>query len=64
MNNYRLSTYSVVIVNLNENELNILINAAPTIEHLHDGYQRDIITKKIVHRRSSSCIYELIKPSG
>ena len=64
MNNYRLSTYSGVIVNLNENELNILINAAPTIEHLHDGRQRDILTKKIVHRRSSSCIYEIIKPSG
>ena len=64
MNNYRLSTYSSGVVNLNENELNILINAAPTIEHLSDGRQRDIMTKKVVHRRSSSCIYEVIKPTG
>ena len=64
MNNFRLSTYSGVVVNLSENELDILINAAPTIEHLSDGRQRDIITKKVIHRRSSSCIYEIIKPTG
>ena len=46
MNNYRLSTYSSGVVKLSENELNSLINAAPTIEHLSDGRQRDIMTKK------------------
>lgn len=64
MNSYRLSTYPEVVADLSENERNLLINAAPTIEHLSDGRQRDIVTKKVVHRRSSSCIYEIIKPTG
>lgn len=64
MNNFKLSTYSGIVENLSENELNTLINAAPTVEHLSDGRQRDIITKKVIHRRSSSCIYEIIKPTG
>lgn len=46
MNNYRLYKYSYGVVKLSENELNSLINAVPTIEHLSDGRQRDIMTKK------------------
>ena len=41
-----------------------MLNAKPTIEHLKDGRQIDLITKKVVRSRSSSCIYEIIKPSG
>jgi hypothetical protein len=41
----------------------MLINAAPTIEHLKDGRQRNINTKKIIHQHVS-CIYEIYKPNG
>jgi hypothetical protein len=60
MNNYRLSTYHY----LSKDEKYMLINTQPTIEHLKDGRQIDIITKEVLRRRSSSCIYEIIKPSG
>ena len=36
----------------------------PTIEYLNDGRQRYIETKKVMHNRSSSCVYEIIKPAG
>lgn len=36
----------------------------PTIEYLNDGRQRYIETKKVMHNRSSSCVYEIIKPTG
>ena len=64
MNNYRLSTFLGSVEYLNKNERDLLINAKPTIEHLKDGRQRYILTKKVVHRRSSSCVYEIIKPTG
>jgi hypothetical protein len=64
MNNFRLSTYSGSVESLSKDERDLLINARPTIEHLNDGRQRDIVTKKVVHRRSSSCVYEIIKPTG
>jgi hypothetical protein len=41
-----------------------IINAKATIEHLSDGRQIDIETKKLIHNRSSSSIYEIIKSSG
>lgn len=31
--------------------MDMLINARPTIEHLKDGRQRDLLTNKVVHRR-------------
>jgi len=64
MNNYRLSTYQGTINYLSKDEKYMLINTQPTIEHLKDGRQIDIITKEVLRRRSSSCIYEIIKPSG
>lgn len=63
-NNFRLSTYLGSVESLSKDERDLLINARPTIEHLNDGRQRDIVTKKVVHRRSSSCVYEIIKPTG
>jgi hypothetical protein len=64
MNNYRLSTYRRSVEYLSKDERDLLINAMPTIEHLNDGRQRYIETKKVVHNRSSSCVYEIIKPTG
>lgn len=64
MNNYRLSTYSGLVESFSEDARYLLINATPCIEHLSDGRQRDIVTKKVIHRRSSSCVYEIIQPSG
>lgn len=64
MNNYRLFTYSGLVESFSEDERYLLINATPCIEHLSDGRERDIVTKKVIHRRSSSCIYEIIQPSG
>jgi hypothetical protein len=64
MNNYRLSSYQGKVDLLNLVEKNLIINAKPTIGHLSDGRQIDLETKKIIHRRSSSCIYEIIKPTN
>ena len=64
MNNYRLSTFQGTVNYLSKDEMDKLINGKPTIEHLNDGRQIDLITKKVIRRRSSSCIYEIIKPSG
>jgi len=63
MNNYRLSTFQGTVNYLSKDEMDKLINGKPTIEHLNDGRQIDLITKKVIRRRSSSCIYEIIKPS-
>ena len=64
MNNYRLSTNFKAIESLSTSERNEIIKAKATIEHLSDGREIEIGTKKLIHRRSSSCIYEIIKPSG
>jgi hypothetical protein len=64
MNNFRLSTYSGSVESLSEEEKYLLINAKPSIEHLKDGRQRDVNTKKIIRNRSSSSVYEIIQPSG
>lgn len=63
MNNHRLSTYQGTVNCLSKDEKYMLINTQPTIEHLKDGRQIDIITKEVLRRRSSS-LYEIIKPSG
>ena len=60
MNNFRLSTYNGVVQYLNQEELNKLITAVPTIERLIDGRVRDKITKKILTRQVS-CVYEILK---
>lgn len=67
MNNYRLSTYKGKVVAprlLNLNEKKLIINAKPTIGHLSDGRQIDLETKKIIHRRSGSCVYEIVKSTN
>ena len=64
MNNFRLSTYLGSVEYLRKYERDMIINAIPSIEHLRDGRQVHIATKKVVHNRSSSCIYEIVKPTG
>jgi len=53
MNNYRLSSNSEAekIPSLSKEILDRIINAKPTIIHLGDGRQLDIITRKQVNRR-------------
>lgn len=53
MNNYRLSTNSdpKKVPEFSNEDLDTIINAKPTIEHLSDGRQVDIITRKEVNRR-------------
>ena len=63
MNNNRLSTNSKSVVELSPSERDTLISVLPSIEHLRDGRQRDIITKKIIHQHTS-CVYEIIQPNG
>lgn len=66
MNNNRLSTNRLpgTVEHLSTSERDEIIKAKATIEHLSDGRQIEIGTKKLIHRRSSSCIYEITKPSG
>lgn len=64
MNNYRLSTYLGKKVSISSFEINEIINAKATIEYLYDGLQLDLDTKKLIHNRSNSSIYEIIKLSG
>lgn len=64
MNNYRLSTNLRTVEPLSTSERDEIINAKATIEHLNDGRQIEIGTKKLIHRRSSSSIYEITKSSG
>lgn len=48
MNNFRLSSYSGSLESLSQDERDLLINARPTIEHLNDGCQIDIVTKVVL----------------
>jgi len=64
MNNYRLSTFVGKIESISLSEINELINAKATIEYLDDGLQLDIETKKLIHNRSNSSIYEILNSSG
>lgn len=66
MNNYRLSSQeeSARSISLPEEELNRLINVKPTILHLADGRQLDILTRKDVNKHGPTCIYEIILKSG
>jgi len=64
MNNYRLSTFLGKVESISISEINEIINAKATVEHLEDGLQIDIETKKLINNRSNSSIYEIIKSSG
>lgn len=61
MNNFRLSSNEIGYIS--EAEKDFLINAKPSIEHLNDGRELNISSQKIIHRRSSSCVYEVIDKS-
>ena len=63
MNNFRLSTNSdkEKLDSLSGQDLDKLINAKPTIRHLKDGRQLDIVTGKPVNRRWTNCVFEIIK---
>jgi len=66
MNNFRLSTNSDLakVPSLSKESLDKIIKAKPTIRHLDDGRQLDIVTGKAVNIRWTNCIYEIIKDSG
>lgn len=66
MNNYRLSTNTdpKKVLEFSNKDLDILINAKPTLEHLSDGRQVDIITRKEVNRRWTNCVYEIVNDTG
>lgn len=63
MNNYRLSTNCGKVEYLSKLEMDTLLNISPSIEHLSDGRQRDVITGKIVHQHTS-CVYEIVNKSS
>ena len=68
MNNYRLSTNVYTegekLLSLPSKELAKLVSAKPTVRHLKDGRQFDIITGKAVNRRWTNCVFEVIKDTG
>ena len=66
MNNYRLSTKSDLkkVNGLPEEILDIIIKAKPTIRHIDDGRQLDVVTGKALNIRWTNCIYEITKDSG
>lgn len=66
MNNYRLSTNSdsKKVLDFSNKDLDTIINAEPTIIHLSDGRQVDIVSRKEVNRRWTNCIYEIINKTG
>jgi len=66
MNKYRLTTNtdSNKTIGLSNESLDTIIKAKPTIRHLEDGRQLDLVTGKPVNRRWTNCIYEIVKDSG
>ena len=63
MNNFRLSTYKGVVKSLSQEEIEKLLSAAPTIEHLLDGRVIDRTTKKVLPKQNS-CVYEICEEDG
>jgi hypothetical protein len=63
MNNFRLSSSKEETEILTNEEMSLLKNSTPLIEHLVDGRVRDINSKVIIHQ-SCSCIYIIITPVG
>lgn len=67
MNNYRLSTNlepEKVPCGLSIEDIDIILKARPTIIHLKDGRQLDIITNKEVNSSWTNCIYEIMDNKG
>ena len=63
MNNSRLSNYKGEKVSISQADLHDILASEETIQHLSDGRELDINTKKLIHRRSSSSVFEIFKPS-
>lgn len=63
MNNFRLSTKKEIVQYLNNEEMDLLLNASPRIERLFDGRVIDSATKKILPKLNS-CVYEIIVDNG
>jgi len=63
MNNFRLSSSKEETEILTNEEMSLLKNSTPLIEHLVDGRVRDINSKVIIHQ-SCSCIYIITTPVG
>jgi len=63
MNNFRLSTNKEIVQFLDNEEMDLLLNASPTIEQLFDGRVVDSVTKKILPKLNS-CVYEIIGENG
>lgn len=59
MNNSRLSTNKEQVEVLHNEEMDLLLNASPTIVRLLDGRVIDISTEKILPKLTS-CVYEII----
>lgn len=64
MNDFRLSTFKGEKVIMSSTDFNDLLTSEKTIQHLSDGRELDIKTQKLIHRRSSSSIYEILKLSN
>lgn len=71
MNNYRLSSSSKKLDdddekkdNFSDQSIEKIINAEPTIRHLKDGRQLDIITGKPIYRRLTNCVFEIINENN
>lgn len=63
MNNYRLSTNTVLGSPLSEDEWGKLFSALPTVKYFFDGRVRDISTGKLLHQQIS-CVYEILEQDG
>ena len=63
MNNFRLSTYNGEVKFLTQEELEILINAEPTVIRLPDGRVIDRTTKRILPKLVC-CVYEIFTEHG
>lgn len=63
MNKYRLTTNTDLnkSIGLSNESLDKIIKAKPTLRHLEDGRQLDMVTGKAVNRRWTNCIYEIVK---
>ena len=66
MNNYRLSTNSDInkLKSLSSQDREKIINAKPTIRHLYDGRQLDIVTGKPINRRWTNSIFKIKNDQG
>lgn len=66
MNHYRLSTNNDLkkVTGFSKDNLATIVDAKPTIMHLSDGRQVDIITRKEINRRLTNCVYEIVNKTG